>query len=268
MFQSSLELNNCVDTQLELAKVAIRRDQPNVAIDIYSKALMRHPNELILLINLGRIFDLINDPVKSVDLYKRALSVESCNAESVASLASYHFYTDQPEVALRFYRRLVQLGVNNAELWNNMGLCSYYAGQYDITLSCFERALDLADDTSLADIWYNVSHVAIGIGDLGLAYEALKIAISADPNHAEAFNNLGVLELRKANLEQAKANFAMSTRQSQFLFEPAYNGALVAYRTGDYQDSYVAVQKSLSIYPDHADSKELLKLLQKCFAKD
>ncbi len=188
--------------------------------------------------------------------------------ESVASLASYHFYTDQPEVALRFYRRLVQLGVNNAELWSNMGLCSYYSGQYDITLNCFERALDLADDSNLADIWYNVSHVAIGIGNLSLAYEALKIAISVDPNHSEAFNNLGVLEMRKGNVDQAKVNFMMSSKQGQFLFEPAYNLALAAYRTGEYQDSFNAVKKALGIFPDHADSKELLKLIQKCFAKD
>ena len=194
--------------------------------------------------------------------------MENCNIESIASLASYHFYTDQPEIALRFYKRLVQLGVNNAELWNNMGLCCYYAGQYDMALSCFERGLDLTDDTNVADMWYNISHVAIGIGDLSLAYESLKIAISSDPNHAEAFNNLGVLELRKGNIDQAKANFAMSAKQSQFLFEPAYNGSLVAYRTGEYQESYNAIQRSLQIYPDHADSKELIKLLQKCFAKD
>lgn len=40
--------------------------------------------------------------------------------------------------------------------------------------------------------------VAIGVGDLGLAYQAFKIAISVDPNHAESYNNIGVLELRKA----------------------------------------------------------------------
>lgn len=36
------------------------------------------------------------------------------------------------------------------------------------------------------------------VGDLGLAYQAFKIAVSVDPNHAESYNNIGVLELRKA----------------------------------------------------------------------
>ena len=48
-----------------------------------------------------------------------------------------------------------------------MGLCCFYAGQYDLTLSCFERALMLADDDNMADVWYNIGQVAIGVGDLG-----------------------------------------------------------------------------------------------------
>jgi tetratricopeptide repeat protein 8 len=76
-----------------------------------------------------------------------------------------------------------------------------------MALTCYERALSLSDDTNVADIWYNVGHVAIGIGDLGLSYQAFKISVSCNPNHAESYNNLGVLELRKGNVEQAKSNF-------------------------------------------------------------
>ena len=49
--------------------------------------------------------------------------------------------------------------------------------------------------------------VAIGIGDLSLAYQCLKIAISINPSHAEAYNNLGVLEYRKGNDEQSRSYF-------------------------------------------------------------
>ena len=46
--------------------------------------------------------------------------------------------------------------------------------RYDLTLNCFERAFALAGDDNMADVWYNVGQVAIGIGDLGLAYVAPK----------------------------------------------------------------------------------------------
>ena len=54
------------------------------------------------------------------------------------------------------------MGVYNTELYNNLALCCFYAQQYDMTLTCFERALSLAtDDVTLADVWYNIGHVAL-----------------------------------------------------------------------------------------------------------
>ena len=53
------------------------------------------------------------------------------------------------------------MGVYNTELFNNLGLCCFYAQQYDMTLTCFERALALASDDNMADVWYNIAHVAL-----------------------------------------------------------------------------------------------------------
>ena len=57
--------------------------------------------------------------------------------------------------------RLLQMGVYNAELFTNLGLCCFFAQQYDMTLNCFERALALASDENMADVWYNIGHVAV-----------------------------------------------------------------------------------------------------------
>lgn len=129
-------------------------------------------------------------------------------------------------------RRLLQMGVYNCQLYNNLGLCCFYAQQYDMTLSSFERALNLvANDEEQADVWYNIGHVAVvgprkdikinrmltgteqngtnvlslqGIGDLTLAYQCFKLALAFNNDHAEAYNNLAVLELRKGRVEQVK----------------------------------------------------------------
>lgn len=53
------------------------------------------------------------------------------------------------------------MGVYNAELFNNLGLCCFYAQQYDHVISCFERAISLSTDENMADIWYNISHIAL-----------------------------------------------------------------------------------------------------------
>ena len=53
-------------------------------------------------------------------------------------------------------------GVNSTELWNNLALCCFYASQHDMALSCFERAFAVADDSNLADVWYNIGQVVVG----------------------------------------------------------------------------------------------------------
>jgi tetratricopeptide repeat protein 8 len=49
--------------------------------------------------------------------------------------------------------------------------------------------------------------VAIGIGDVNLANQCLRLAVALDPGHVEAHTNLGVLEYRKGNDAQARAHF-------------------------------------------------------------
>eukprot|EP01016_Furgasonia_blochmanni_P050532 TRINITY_DN7821_c0_g2_i4.p1 TRINITY_DN7821_c0_g2~~TRINITY_DN7821_c0_g2_i4.p1 ORF type:complete len:494 (-),score=70.15 TRINITY_DN7821_c0_g2_i4:38-1519(-) len=261
-FTSALKTEDVIGIHLELSRIYVRLDQPNTAIDLLNRALTKYPHEISLILNISRIYDMLNDAAKGVEFYKRILAIESCNLEAVASIASYHFYIDQPEVALRFYKRLVQLGVNTAEIWNNLALCCFYDSQYDMFYTCIEKALMLADDSNMAEIWYNISHVAIAVGDFHLAYQALKVTLNYEPTHAEAYNNLAVLEVKRDKPEAAKHQIEMAIKNGEFLFEPAYNGALLAYKSNDYQESYQLVTKALRLYPEHADSQELLKMVE------
>lgn len=106
-FISSLKTQDMICTQMELAKIAIRQDQPMKAVDTYNNGLKKNVFETHLITGIARVHDLLNDPSKAVTFYKKVINFEHSNVEAIASLASYHFYTDQPEVALRFYRRLV-----------------------------------------------------------------------------------------------------------------------------------------------------------------
>uniref|UniRef100_A0A7S0V2E5 Uncharacterized protein n=1 Tax=Polytomella parva TaxID=51329 RepID=A0A7S0V2E5_9CHLO len=265
-FKSSVQAQPMILSTLELCKIYLRMDQPNTAIEHYLAALVTHPDEVSLLLALARVHDALHEGEKAIQLYKNVLFYDSSNVEAVACLASYHFYSDQPEIALRYYRRLLQMGVTSCELWNNLGLCCFYSGQYDMCLGCFERTLQLAADDALPDIWFNIGQVAIGIGDLNLAMQCFKIAISIDPHHTEAYNNLGVLEFRRGNDGSAMAQFRLGQKYSHLVFEVFYNAALLSFKNGDFQDSYEMTQKALALYPEHTETHELLKQLTTQFA--
>jgi len=126
--------------------------------------------------------------------------------------------------------------------------------------------------------------VGVSLGDLGLAYQAFKVAVSINNSHGEALNNIAVLEMRRQKYDVAKACLGTSCDVAPQVFEPFYNTgeasscqervvligvvvliALLAYRTGDFQEAHNSVTKALQIYPNHIDSKELLTTLQKTF---
>lgn len=145
---------------------------------------------------------------ESIKYYREVITSDGTNIEAVASIATYYFYSDQPEVALKFYRRLMQMGVYNSEIFNNIGLCCFYAQQYDMIISCFERALSLANnDAQFADIWYNLGHVAIGVGDSSLAYQCFRLCLVHNNDCAEAYNNLGILEIAHNRNDLVRASF-------------------------------------------------------------
>ena len=112
---------------------------------------------------------------------------------------------------------------------------------------------------ALGDVWYNIGHIGLAIGDTSLAYQCFRLALTADHSHAEAFNNLGVLEMRRGKVEQARAFFTTAAALAPHLFEPNHNMASLSEKTGDLQTAYVVVQVNLPLFDipfDNANSSE------------
>lgn len=265
--QASLTEQPMVFTALLLGKVHIRLDQPLATLEGYNVALAHFPDDTTLLSAIARVHEGIGDLKQSITAYKAVLRSDATDSEAIASLAADHFYNDQPETALLLYRRLLQMGVNAPELFNNLALSCYYAQQYDMALGCFERAVQQADDDeALADIWYNVSHIGISLGDIRFAVQCLKLAVTCNPAHAEAFCNLGALEHRQGHPTQARAHYASAIKHGEQLYEPHYNLAILAEKDGDVGGCFQAVTAATQLFPEHKGAQKMLSRLKALFS--
>ena len=255
---SSIKIQPTINAYLLLAQIYVKLDQPSNTIEILKKAMKDFKYESEFHVSLGRVYEMLNESEKSFTHYKLALAKENNNMEAVACIANHFYYEDSPEVSLRFYQRLIELGINNAEIWNNMALCLFTNSQYDLFMPCVERALKNADETTYSDIWYNIAQIALGLGEPETVLRALRLSLSHDGTNAEALNNLGIVELKRGNVESALYNFRLSIKENPYLFEPHFNFAVNALKIGMYQDAYDTIKKGLEIYPEHKDSQKLL----------
>lgn len=261
---SAMKLNSTYPyLPLQLSLLYRKMDQPSKSIQCLQLSSSQNKGEIYFKIYEARVEELLAHYDRSITLYKEVLINDNCNFEAIACIGANHFYNNNPEIALNFYKRLFELGFNSPEVLNNLGLCAFFANQFDLCMSCFERGLLNANDETASDIWYNISYVAIFIGDLSLAYQALKISLSYNEKNIEAFNNIGVLEVKKNKIDQAKSNFLSACKNNEFLYEPFYNYAIIKYKQGDNEDAFKFAKISLEKNPEHFESKDLLEKINR-----
>ncbi|KAG5894234.1 hypothetical protein JTB14_002283 [Gonioctena quinquepunctata] len=222
--RSALKQHHHVETFVRLTRIYLRLDQPLSATDICKSGLEVFPKDVAMMTELGRLAEALNDSPTSVKYYRNVVIEDAMNSEAIACIGMYHFYNNQPELALRYYRRVLAMGAHSAELYNNLGLCCLYSQQLDLTLSCFQRALDLATEAAVkAEVWYNLSHVAIAAGDVQLAMHCLNLCLSANSTHSSAFNNLAVLHHKMGKVNLARAYLTSAKTLEPDLEEPQIN---------------------------------------------
>ncbi|EDW13101.1 tetratricopeptide repeat protein 8 [Drosophila mojavensis] len=204
--QQSLAAFPHPDTYLLLSRLYQRLRQPERSLVLIGQAAERQPFDVTFRLEQARIHAAMSQQEDALQLYRLAARLQPINVEALASIAVSYFYDNNPEMSLMYYRRILSLGVHTAELYCNIALCCLYGGQIDLVLPCFQRALLMATQPEQkADIWYNLSFVALTSGDFNLAKRCLQLCLTADARDGAALNNLAVLSAHGGDVMGAKS---------------------------------------------------------------
>ncbi|KAI8034955.1 hypothetical protein M5D96_012302 [Drosophila gunungcola] len=183
-----------------------RIKQPGKALSLIGEVVDTRPFDVTYRLEQARIHQAMEQQEDALQLYRLVAKLQPINVESLASIAVGYFYDNNPEMALMYYRRILSLGAHSAELYCNIALCCLYGGQIDLVLPCFQRALAMATQPEQkADIWYNLSFVAVTSGDFNLAKRCLQLCLTSDGQNGAALNNLAVLAAQGGDIMGAKS---------------------------------------------------------------
>ena len=91
--------------------------------------------------------------------------------------------------AENLYREIIAIDPNHIGGLHNLGLIEYQRGQHEAAVSLIGRAV--AANNQVADCHNSLGIVLCALGRLDEVISDYKKALSLDPRHAEALNNLG-----------------------------------------------------------------------------
>ena len=170
------------------------------------------------------------------------------------------FESNQIQQALDLIDSLSKNYPDNSLLLNIRGACYADLGQLDIAAQSYKKALSIKPDYAKAH--YNLGGVLQELDKLGDSVKSYRSAIKFEPKNAQAHNNLAIV-LRELNqLEEAE----ISCRKAIAL-NPEYAEALcclgiINYSNGDLDSAIGHMKKANAIDPNLKIIKLLLAVLE------
>eukprot|EP00767_Chilomastix_cuspidata_P002771 gnl/Chilomastix_cuspidata/2899.p1 GENE.gnl/Chilomastix_cuspidata/2899~~gnl/Chilomastix_cuspidata/2899.p1 ORF type:complete len:457 (+),score=238.48 gnl/Chilomastix_cuspidata/2899:258-1628(+) len=252
---------------LLLSLVALRRDQPNAALDHYRAGAAAFPGTPEFPLYMARIHEQFGEVAQATAAFQRALDCNPSDPEALSCLAAIAFYGGFPDRALRFYRRLIALGHRDAGLWANVGLCFYQVDRQGAALWALLRALregsqgsvNFCDAGVLADIWYDLGLVFVELADLKTAQQCFTAATLHSPTHAESYICLSALAVLRRRPSDAKAALNSWREISGEQPEGFLNSAILALNSGRLEDAIAAARAVLARSRGDPSAKSIVR---------
>ena len=170
------------------------------------------------------------------------------------------FKSDQTQQALDFIDTLSKDYPDDSLLFNIRGACYAGLGQLNIAVQSYKKALSIKPDYAKAH--YNLGGALQELDKLHDSAKSYENAIVFEPENAQAYNNLAIV-LRELNqLEEAEA----SCRKA-IVLDPEYAEAhsclsIILYANGDLNSALESIKKAYSINPKLKIIKLLLAVLK------
>lgn len=154
--------------------------------------------EIAKLFNLGLELAQQGQYEQAIATYKQALEKVPQQPYIWANLGSAHARLKQYDQAIEAFNKAIENKPDDSALYQNLGNIYAEMGNIEKAKETFEKAAGLAalaNPKEAAVNYYNMGVTFINSGRTREAEEALKKAVGADPAHAEAHYQLGIVLL-------------------------------------------------------------------------
>jgi len=128
---------NDYDLQSRIAVIAIKRREPEAAIEVLSESYKRKPKSYKRCLNLAAVYQATGHNDQAIDQYKKCLKLNNSEAAVYAALTKLYFESNQNKKAYKTLKR----GINKADDTELIRYYAYEQAKLFLSKNDFKRAI-------------------------------------------------------------------------------------------------------------------------------
>jgi tetratricopeptide (TPR) repeat protein len=198
-----------IEVLCQKAREAIAQRDPEKARQLYLEALGLRSDSPDVHYGLATVCFQLKDLHSASHHFKEVTRLDPLRAGAFINLGAIYNLLDQLDEAIPALRRGIQLDSRRAEGYYNLALVHRRKGQLDLAVQAYREALRV--NPQMADANYNLANVYVEKEQYGLAINHYKHALKLRPNWDKAQKGLAQAE---AALNQARGPTALQTAEA------------------------------------------------------
>src|SRR5262249_10924168 len=182
------------------ARQAVEQRDPEKARQLYLQALGIRSDSPDVHYGLATVCFQLKDLPSAAYHFKEVTRLDPLRAGAYINLGAVYNLLDQLDDAVPALRRAIQLDSHRAEGYYNLALVYRRKGQNDLAIQAYREALRV--NPRMADAHYNLANILLEKQQLNMAYAHYRQALELRPNWDKAASGLAQAEAALSAQEQ------------------------------------------------------------------
>jgi len=245
---------------MTLARTALMSDDRDGALGYLAHARAREPGNAQVHFFFGMVCVQSNLVREAYDSLKQAVALAPDDPLINYAMGAVATHRHEPSESLPYFEKYVALRPDDPRGIFALGAALFYA-------KLFERARDVLTDAARHDATATGAHLFLGriarqLNDLTTARAELQLALQRDASLADAWAELGLVELRAGAYTEADAAIARALALDPDHYEATLNLATLYARTKDPRRDAQAAKVTRLLEERDARTREFLRIIK------
>jgi len=217
-YEIAINKGHVVSDYINLATIYKEGGKLDAALDLYTKALEKNPDNISIYINLGDIYLEKGEYSKAINALSKGLSLDNSMIAMRTNLALAYYRNQDYEQAIEEFRRVIRDNPNIYQAYYYLGeIYNKIEQNHDLAINYYEQAIS-----------YNRSYVRayLSLGDLYLkneeTYKAMAQYLKAleyNPEYPDAHFRLALayiqMGMREAAIEELRKTLHLDSSNNE-----------------------------------------------------